>query len=150
MPLYNIYQLNNVDKCPFLCIIPTIQITSDLNNHFRYSRGSSRPGSADDDLLRSNYLGAEGYEDDSFEEEDEDDLDEEKGCRQLIERHCKDILGEKVFSEIQSKLKTKNASGITSSDLCCHIFLPRLEFEHHIDSDLKETCFILSEILSKK
>ncbi|PIK52021.1 putative serine/threonine-protein kinase Nek6 [Apostichopus japonicus] len=147
----------------------------------------SRPGSADDDLLRSNCktsspmgknqspddpleeeeypddfevdsdedldmivtnartaadLGAEGYEDDSFEE-DEDDLDEEKGCRQLIERHCKDILGEKVFSEIQSKLKTKNASGITSSDLC-------LEFEHHIDSDLKETCFILSEILSKK
>lgn len=31
-------------------------------------------------------LGAEGYEDDSFEEEDEDDLEEEKGCRQLIER----------------------------------------------------------------
>lgn len=87
-------------------------------------------------------LGADGYEDDSFEE-DEDDLDGENGCRQLIERHCKDILGEKMFSDLQSKLRTQHASGVTSSDLC-------LEFEHHIGTDLKETCFILSEFLSKK
>lgn len=85
-------------------------------------------------------FGGDGYDDDSFEE-DEDESGENKGCRQLIEKHCKDILGEKVFKEIQSKLKESGSSGITASDLC-------LEFEHRIGGDLKETCYIISEFLS--
>ncbi|XP_041467350.1 uncharacterized protein LOC121417683 [Lytechinus variegatus] len=80
-------------------------------------------------------------EDDSFE--DSANLsDDITSCRQLLADECRGLLGNDIFSEIESKIRENRGKDLDPDQL-------RLQFEEAIGSERMETCYLLSELLSE-
>ncbi|XP_063956878.1 uncharacterized protein LOC129263873 [Lytechinus pictus] len=80
-------------------------------------------------------------EDDSFE--DSTNLsDDITSCRQLLADECRGVLGNDIFSEIESKIRENRGKDLDPDQL-------RLQFEEAIGSERMETCYLLSELLSE-
>ncbi|XP_030849826.1 serine/threonine-protein kinase Nek6 [Strongylocentrotus purpuratus] len=80
-------------------------------------------------------------QDDSFE--DSANLsDDITSCRQLLADECRGVLGNDIFSEIESKIRENRGKDLDPDQL-------RLQFEEAIGSERMETCYLLSELLSE-